>query len=228
VRAAFPSQLCAAALAAYLLWSALFAWRRWRNFRQSAAPAKRERLFRRILLRNALLLAAAAVAADAPALGLRPPAYWDPIFLSLVTSALVVSTVLLLATQKGRAIRDQLLSTMGDMLPRTPAERRLFAVVALQAGPVEEILYRGFLLAFLGRLGVASPVILIAINGVMFGLVHWYQKLRGILLTGVLGALFTWVTLETGSIYLAVLVHTMVDVRGLVLVLSAREAPATS
>jgi membrane protease YdiL (CAAX protease family) len=223
VRAALVSQIIAVGLAAYLLRSSLLSFRRWRAFQASAEPTKRERLYRNILARNGILVAAALTAADLEGLGLRRW-FLEPVFLSSVGGALLISALLLIFTRRGRGLRDRLLRSLGDLTPRTRAERRLFTLVALQAGPVEEILYRGFLLAFLQWLGISSWPILVGASALLFGLGHWYQKLFGVFLTGLLGAIFAWMTLETGSLYMPILVHTMVDVRAIALLYSRREA----
>jgi membrane protease YdiL (CAAX protease family) len=225
VRAALVSQIVAVALAAYLVRGSLLALRRWRAFQRSTEPAKRERLFRNLLLREALALAAALSACSLDGLRLRTPPNpegWALEFLAAVGGSLVLSVLFFLFTRRGRRLRDRLMGTLGAMAPESAAERRLFIVVALQAGPVEEILYRGFVLAFLQWLGVTSWPILIGASALLFGLGHAYQKIFGVVVTSLLGALFALIALETGSLYVPIIVHTLVDLRGLLLLWSRR------
>jgi membrane protease YdiL (CAAX protease family) len=222
VRAALVSQIVAVALAAYLVRGSLLALRRWRAFQRSTEPAKRERLFRNLLLREALALAAALSACSLDGLQLRTPDDWAPEFLAAVGGSLVLSVLFFLFTRRGRRLRDRLMGTLGAMAPESAAERRLFILVALQAGPVEEILYRGFVLAFLQWLGVTSWPILIGASALLFGLGHAYQKIFGVVVTSLLGALFALIALETGSLYVPIIVHTLVDLRGLLLLWSRR------
>ncbi len=108
------------------------------------------------------------------------------------------------------------------LLPRSRSERRLFAVVGVTAGVCEEWLYRGFFLAVVAAVwGSPSPVVLVAVGAVAFGLAHAYQGPSGVLLTGVLGGLFAALYLETGSLLLPVLLHAAVDLRFLLVPASA-------
>jgi uncharacterized protein len=101
-----------------------------------------------------------------------------------------------------------------EILPRTALERRTFAVVAVTAGISEEILYRGFGLAYLRWLDHgASTGLLVAVIGIAFGIAHLYQGARGVVLTALIGAFFTWITLLTGTLLPAILIHVLVDLR---------------
>jgi membrane protease YdiL (CAAX protease family) len=100
------------------------------------------------------------------------------------------------------------------LLPRTREERLTFAMLAVTAGICEEVVFRGFGFAYVRFLwpGVTDGW-LIVITSVVFGLAHLYQGPRGVLLTGLAGAVFASMTVETGSLLPAIAVHAMVDLR---------------
>ena len=94
--------------------------------------------------------------------------------------------------------------------------------LAVTAGVCEELIYRGFGLAAL-RWAVPgiSEGALIAVTATAFGLAHLYQGRVGVVLTGVLGAYFAWITISTGTLLPAMLLHGLVDLRILGLPLEA-------
>ena len=101
-----------------------------------------------------------------------------------------------------------------ELLPRTTRERRTFALVAVTAGICEEILYRGFGVAYVKWLvPSASALTLIVVIGLAFGIAHLYQGVRGVVLTGLIGGLFTSLTLATGTLLPAIIIHVLVDLR---------------
>lgn len=115
-----------------------------------------------------------------------------------------------------------------EIIPRTRRERRAFAVVALTAGICEEILYRGFGIAYLRWLDPgADTALVVVVIGVAFGLAHLYQRTRGVLLTALIGAFFTWITLLTGTLLPAIVIHVLVDLRVVALPTAITEPPAT-
>jgi membrane protease YdiL (CAAX protease family) len=104
------------------------------------------------------------------------------------------------------------------LLPRTRTERMVFAGLAVTAGVCEEILFRGFGIAYVRWLWPgASHAWLITVTSVGFGFAHLYQGPRGVLLTGVVGALFASVTLSSGSLVPAMVMHALLDLRVLAL-----------
>lgn len=124
-----------------------------------------------------------------------------------------------------RALAVQL-RPVAAILPRTPAERRVFAGLALTAGICEEVLYRGFGLAALrwAAPGLGHPG-LIAITAVAFGLAHLYQGPPGVALTGLAGAYLAWIAIASGSLLPAMLLHALLDLRILGLPLDAVPLP---
>ena len=100
------------------------------------------------------------------------------------------------------------------ILPSTRAERRAFVAVAVTAGVSEEVLYRWFLPLYVRWLapGLGAPA-LVAITGLAFGAVHWYQGRWGVIATTLAGVGFGAVTMATGTLLPAVIVHTLVDLR---------------
>ena len=214
-------------------------------------PGARRSFYRRLLVLEwglSLLVLAIWLGApdvDAAAVGLRWPQSWP----GPVTSAVVV-LVLLFVLVSTRALRGGALLEAssrgrrpGDgppaqgrhaespahatlaLLPRTPAERRLFTVVGITAGVCEEWLYRGFLLAVVSAVaGGLATWALVAVAAVAFGLAHAYQGSVGVITTGVLGGIMAALYLATGSLLLPVLLHAAIDLR--FLLVPARVLPA--
>ena len=95
------------------------------------------------------------------------------------------------------------------LAPRTPREDRLFDMVSITAGVCEEILYRGLLLATLVPLvGTWSAV---AISSLIFGLGHAYQGVAGIAKAGSVGLVLAVFTVFSGSLYIAIIIHAVID-----------------
>jgi membrane protease YdiL (CAAX protease family) len=100
------------------------------------------------------------------------------------------------------------------LLPRTVEERRTFAVLAVTAGICEEIIFRAFGIAYVRFIWAsASDAWIIVLTSVAFGFAHLYQGLRGVVLTGIVGAVFASLVLTTGSLFAAMAIHAMIDLR---------------
>jgi membrane protease YdiL (CAAX protease family) len=100
-----------------------------------------------------------------------------------------------------------------SLLPATPWELAAFTGVAVTAGICEELLYRGWLVSFLG-VAIRSVWGGVVVSAAVFGLAHAYQGSRGILLAGVLGLLFGCLFVSLGSLVPAQVLHVAVDVAG--------------
>jgi CAAX protease family protein len=99
------------------------------------------------------------------------------------------------------------------LVPVTPRERLVFAAVAISAGICEEIVFRGWLLATLhGTVGLHGTA-LILVAAAMFGLAHTYQRITGVLLTGIVGAVFCVLYVAAGSLLVPIALHILMDVR---------------
>lgn len=127
-----------------------------------------------------------------------------------------------------RAWSERLLRPVAALLPRSAAERRWFAAVAVTAGATEELLYRGVVTLWFGQtwpgLGLGGALVG---SSVAFGLAHAYQGPLGVGLTGLAGYAFGVLYAATGSLLLPVVVHALLDLRVLlVLPVPSRPAPA--
>lgn len=82
-----------------------------------------------------------------------------------------------------------------------------FAIVLLViAAAAEEIVFRGWLLKHLGAF-TRNPALLMAVNGLLFALIHFDPNLDAFLVRAAMGAGLTWMTLRTGGIELAIGAH---------------------
>jgi membrane protease YdiL (CAAX protease family) len=110
--------------------------------------------------------------------------------------------------------------SIGDvqaLLPRNRAELKWGAALAVNAGLVEELLFRLALPALI--FGVTgSAVAAVAASILIFGFMHIYQGLPGIVGSVILGTAFMAIYLSTGSILVAIVVHALFDLRSLVLI----------
>jgi len=130
--------------------------------------------------------------------------------------ALVAGTVV--AVYLARRSGD--VPTIGDIgaiLPRNRAELRYGAALSVNAGVVEELMFRLAVptLVF-GATGSAVAAVITSI--LLFGALHVYQGLPGIIGSTVIGAVLMLLFLSTGSIVVAIVVHALIDLRSLVLI----------
>ncbi len=117
-------------------------------------------------------------------------------------------------TSEGMAHLRQSMSGPLHLLPRSQKERAVWVLLSLTAGFCEELLYRGFMPAYLDHIFPGMQLWLaIVIAAVLFGIGHLYQKLSGVLGTGLMGLVFGLLYLFTGSLILPMIVHALFDLR---------------
>lgn len=110
--------------------------------------------------------------------------------------------------------------SIGDiqsLLPRTRAELRWGAALSVNAGIVEELLFRLAVPAMIYGLS-GNAIVAIAGSLLLFGALHAYQGVAGIIGSTVIGAALMVVFLATGSIVAAIVAHALIDLRSLVLI----------
>jgi len=107
------------------------------------------------------------------------------------------------------AARPQL-GSVASMLPRSNAEEGWFIPLSLTAGFCEELIYRGYLVWFFAPwIGYTAAM---ALAVVLFGLGHVYQGRKGATRATLAGAAMAVITLASGSIIPAMIVHALIDV----------------
>jgi membrane protease YdiL (CAAX protease family) len=95
------------------------------------------------------------------------------------------------------------------LLPHTESEARAFAGLAVTAGLCEELMYRGFLLAYLSS--VTNLWLAVILSSIAFGLGHLYQGKAGIAKTAVIGLIMAGLCLLTRSLWAPMLLHALID-----------------
>jgi membrane protease YdiL (CAAX protease family) len=75
---------------------------------------------------------------------------------------------------------------------------------------VEEMVFRGLYFNLLSR-HIASRIIVMMVSAVVFGVIHWSLGLSAIVHTAIIGAVFMFCILRTGSILPTVVAHFFVN-----------------
>lgn len=206
----------------YPIWDYAWDWPRMLRIIRSGRPDPRVPVYRQIM--GQLWLMAATIAA----LWLYAGRPWSALGLTLphgwrlgVALALPAGVVLLMVAQMravARVAPERLARTrarnahVASIVPHTRAELAWFQPVAVSAGVCEELIWRGFLMwAFRPWLGVWGAALA---SSVSFGLAHSYQGRRGMITTGIGGALFALLAIATRSIVPGMVLHALVDVMG--------------
>lgn len=95
-------------------------------------------------------------------------------------------------------------------------------LVWLVVAPLEEVVFRGFLMTEIARIVGTSPwatLLNVLLASAVFGLAHGYQGRSGMVSTGVVGAVLGWVFVASGfDLWLAILVHGFIDTIGIALI----------
>ncbi len=222
--------------------------REYSRFRRYRSTARRQAMMRRWLIESFVLFGGGA------ALVLL---FVDPIVGSLLTATQTVPAVswlrdalaggfgiglavggllgvaLLTVIGARSARRDGGIIMVGDiaaLLPRNRPELGWGAALSVNAGIVEEALFRLALPALL-VIVTGEPISAFLLAALVFGTLHAYQGWIGVLATTVVGLLFTLLYVVSGSILVAMLVHALFDLRTLVVIPMAvyrvHEVPGT-
>jgi membrane protease YdiL (CAAX protease family) len=144
------------------------------------------------------------------AMGLSPVS-WPTLALwsGGLTAAALVMMGLFLVFRRLLGLRETPL--LAQLLPRTGQEKGLFVALSLAAGWGEEMAYRGFLVPALAlMLGGVWPAAIL--SSAVFGLLHAYQGLLGIVRTALLGLVLAGSLILTGSLWPAIVAHAILDV----------------
>ena len=209
--------------------------REFARFRRYRSTARRQQMMRRWLIESAVLFGGSAVLVlmltwpfVAPLLSATqavPVVAWlqDALAGGLGIGLLIgagLGFVLLTWFGIRGARREGGVITLGDiaaLIPRNRPELGWGAALSVNAGIVEELLFRLALPALL-VIVTGEPVSAFLIAVVAFGALHAYQGWVGIIATSVVGLLFTLLYVASGSIVLAMIVHALVDLRTLVVI----------
>lgn len=200
------------------IWGAFFSARRLRRALAGDVPRVRLSTYRRAIaiqwtLAAALGLMWGAQHRDWAWLGLMPRI--TPGLIG-VTVGMSIASVFLVR-QRNAAIADDdtlahvrsRLGRLEMLLPRTRCELAWFLGLSITAGVCEELLYRGFLIWYLGH-GFGWFSSLVA-GALIFGVGHAYQGWRGVLLTAAAGLFFGLVYWITRSLFASMILHALMD-----------------
>lgn len=121
------------------------------------------------------------------------------------------------AWQRGRrGKRPAMLGDFSALLPEDRGEAWLAAASALTAGITEELYFR-LLVPLTVAIATGSAIAGFVAGTILFGVAHRYQRWPGMIATTLVGILFAFVYLQSGQLWLAMLVHAGIDLNGLVL-----------
>jgi uncharacterized protein len=152
------------------------------------------------------------------ALGIRGPYSWF-----WTTSTLVVLVALLLWSgarmrPKAEKIRARFQESLGMLFPDSPQERSWFGALSIGAGISEELVYRGFLMYYLGEyVPHINTLEKILLTSLVFGFAHIYQGWKRAIPTGIVGLILALMYVLSGSLLLPAVVHAIADWRMLLI-----------
>ena len=115
----------------------------------------------------------------------------------------------------GRRSKPLMVGDVEALLPRNGAETGHTAVLAVNAGVCEELYFRLYLPLLLVSIHV-PPLYAFVLAGIVFGLIHAYQGVVGVVATTVLGGVMSLVYLASGSLLVVMGVHAALDLLSLV------------
>lgn len=205
-------------LAGLVPFHGLLAYRRLASAPDPIPTSTKLRLYATIMVMEWTLVALTAVIARRHGLTLRDLGQTlgnRRLTLVVMLSGLVAFLALSVfnASQIKKATRGQLSATVRRARKFVPigfVEVSVFALVSVTAGICEEILYRGWLVSFLGAVS-GSIWIGMVLAAVLFGFGHAYQGRQGIVGTGILGLLFGGMFVMVRSLVPGEVIHAAID-----------------
>lgn len=206
--------------------------REYQKFKRFRSTAKRQAMFRKWLIDSMLSIGLVAVVLLVLVWQFVPRLLgelqsWFEIPEGLARGIVVIglvgfSVLTVLGISSARHAPDDL-PTVGDvaaMLPRNRQEIRLGWAISINAGLSEELMFRLAMPALVyGASGSAIAAVVLSV--LLFGALHAYQGITGIIGTTLIGAFLFFTYIATGSILVPIVLHVLFDLRSLVLIPAA-------
>ena len=153
-------------------------------------------------------------------LGFKHPDSWPRTILVGILIAIVLQSAALLQIKLGGPSPD--ISSF-DQIKNNPLALLGYLIIAwTTAGFGEEIIWRGFIMTQISRLfgeGKIGWVIALFSSAIIFGLVHAYQGVTGILMTGFTGIVFGLVFLNSKrNLWASIFAHAFTDSLAFILI----------
>ena len=139
--------------------------------------------------------------------------FWIGLALTVVACGLFIMQAIALRRnpKKLQALAKQF-EPVKPLIPHTNQEAKEFVAVSITAGICEEILYRGYLMLYItSAIAIESMWPAALLSSLVFGLGHAYQGPKGVLRAGLFGLAMAGLYLLTGSIWLLIILHTLID-----------------
>lgn len=210
--------------------------REYRQFKRLRSTARRQKVYAKWLRESFFMfggLSAVILLAAWPYIPqvLRDAREWSPLSASVAwldtglghgvaIAAIVLVALALLAPAlllRGHEDEIPMVGDVAALLPRTRGELKYGFGLGLNAGVVEELLFRFAMPALIFGI-VGNGLVAFAVASALFGLLHAYQGWVGVLSSTLLGLIFCAVYLLSGSILLTIALHAAFDLRSLVLI----------
>lgn len=133
---------------------------------------------------------------------------------TLVISALLTAQVFQVRGNKEAAegLMKEVESAVGveQIMPKTPTEYSFFKVLSITAGITEEVLFRGYLIWAFGYFMHSAFAAVVSLA--VFVLAHVYQGSKlALLKVAATGAFITLLYMLSGSLFLAIILHAVID-----------------
>jgi len=153
-----------------------------------------------------------------PALGMDAPSAPDVDLLLGMATGMLIGGLGVFAVWRFvfRRKSQPVIGNVSALFPRNGREVLAVIPLAVNAGLSEEVFFR-LALPLLAAGATGSALAGMVIASITFGLMHWYQGWKGVLLTGIVGVAFFWFYLLTGSLLVPILIHAGGDVIALAL-----------
>ncbi len=204
----------------------------YREFKKLTDTVDRQRMYRSWLRDNALVFGALAIVLTSLSARYIPALLtaiqsirWYSDFarqvnLGWVAIGVAAALIVLPLAALWLAGRHDEVPALGDiqaMIPRNIAEVRWGAALAVNAGVLEELVFRLALPAVI--FGATGNLIAALVGSVLvFGGLHAYQGVAGVVTTTVIGVVLLCLYLATGSIVVPIVVHVVIDLRSFVFI----------
>ncbi|SHF08162.1 hypothetical protein SAMN05444392_10794 [Seinonella peptonophila] len=152
---------------------------------------------------------------------------FDGFPLYLVIGSIVGSFVPILLAFINEPFRKRMvlqLELYQDFLPATTKDKWGWAFLSFSAGFCEELLFRVYLLYLFLDYWHIPIWLAILFSTIIFGMAHWYQGWRGVIVTSMLGFLLAVIFVWTKSIVVCMILHFLIDIRLLAFLKKSRHS----